>query len=41
MKKLTKHKKTYSRELKKKMRRKIIIKIQSNYLKMIYEIHGK
>ena len=28
------------RELK-KMRRKIIIEIKSNYLKMIYEIHGK
>ena len=25
----------------KKMRRKIIIEIKSNYLKMIYEIHGK
>ena len=30
--------KTYSRELK-KMRRKIIIEIKSNYLEMIYEIH--
>ena len=40
MKKLTKLIKTYSRELK-KMRRKIIIEIKSNYLKMIYEIHGK
>ena len=28
------------RELK-KMRRKIIIEIKSNYLKMIYKIHGK
>ena len=28
------------RELK-KMRRKIIIEIKSNYLKMMYEIHGK
>ena len=27
--------------IKKKMRRKIIIEIKSNYLKMIYEIHGK
>ena len=40
MKKLTKLIKTYSREVKKKMRRKIIIEIKSNYMKMIYEIHG-
>ena len=40
MKKLAKLIKTYSRELK-GMRRKIIIEIESNYLKMMYEIHGK
>ena len=40
MKKLTKLIKTYSRELK-KMQRKIIIEIKSNYVKMIYDIHGK
>ena len=34
------NKKTYPREIK-EMRRKIIIEIKSNYLKMIYEIHGK
>ena len=38
--KLTKLIKPYSRELK-KMRRKIIIEIKSNYVKMIYDIHGK
>ena len=40
MKKITKRIKTYSRGLN-KMRRKIIIEIKSNYLKMIHEIHGK
>ena len=40
MKKITKRIKTYSRGLS-KMRRKIIIEIKSNYLKMIHEIHGK
>ena len=40
MQKLTKLMKTFSRELK-KMPRKIIIEIKSNYLKMMYEIHGK
>ena len=40
MKKLTKLIKTFSRELK-KMRRKIIIEIKSNYVKMICDIHGK
>ena len=34
------HKNLFER-IKKKMRRKIIIEIKSNYLKMIYEIHGK
>ena len=36
MKKITKHIKTYSRGLN-KMRRKIIIDIKSNYLKLIHE----
>ena len=40
MKKLAKHIKTYSRGLE-KIRRNIIIKIKSNYLEMIYEIHKK
>ena len=39
-KKLAKHIKTYSKELK-NIRRKIIIEIKSNSLKMRYEIHGK
>ena len=34
------HKNLFER-IKKKMRRKIIIEIKSNYLKIIYEIHGK
>ena len=33
--------KTYLRQLKKKIQRKIIIEIKSNYLKMIYEIDEK